>query len=158
MTDTSDIEASPTLSWLSSRGVDCSGCRVLFPYACQDLLRQLARRLGITREDRVYDVIHKFVYNPDHAFAVDIRDDPLPESCGGLRELLGSSEPCLLASHLELDVVRTRGEQARLLISASIAPDLESEWGGYVLSADLQRVWYYSFERLVHLTELPAGS
>lgn len=154
MTDTADIHESPTLAWLSGRGVDCSGARVLFPYARQELLRRLGRRMGIDRADQLHMVIHRLAYSPQETFKVDFREQPLAASCGGLRELLNSQSRCLVAFNFQTDVVRMAAREVVRALCTKFDSPLDHEWGAYILAEDLARVWVIDWAPQITLTHL----
>lgn len=142
------------MSWLADQGLAFPGVRVLYPYAREDLLRRLGRRMGIVREDQMTNVIHRLVYSPQERFEVDFREGPLRESCGGLRELLASSESCYLVFNFHVDATRMPGIEAERVLRALFAASTDRDRGAYVIAGDLGRAWViYSYAQ-ISLTRL----
>lgn len=110
--------------------------------------------MGIVREDQMTSVIHRLVYSPQEWFEVDFRDGPLTESCGGLRELLASDEPCFVVFNFHSGIARMSGTQAGRTLRALFTKSTDPERGAYVIAGDLGRVWVMSSYVRILLTRL----
>lgn len=142
------------MSWLADQGLDFSDVRVLYPYAREDLLRRLGRRMGIVREDQMGSVIHRLVYSPQERFEVEFLDSPLSESCGGLRELLASDGLCYVVFNFHNDATRMPGIEAARVLCALFTATTNPDKGAYVIAGDLSRVWVIHSYAQISLTRL----